>query len=355
MRAAVMRDWQLRVDDIPDPVPGPGQVLTKVLACGICGSDLHLLQHGAESRELMLELEADRPPDPVQMKIFEPQRDTVMGHEFCCEVLELGPDCGNLSVGDIVVSLPVAFDAGGLHPVGFSNVYNGGYAERMVLNEMLAIKVPAGISAELAAMTEPLAVGIHAVAKSRITTAESAIVLGCGPVGLACIAAMKLRGIGPIVAADFSKKRRQLAEGVGADVVVDPRQTPAIEAWRRADGVRALVIFEAVGVPGMIDLAMRIAPKDARILIVGACLQQDRVHPMLGLGRELNLQFAFGYDPGEFATALSSIADGKVDLQPWLTGTVGIDGIPQAFRDLADPDQHAKVTVTPSPGSTVTP
>ena len=141
-----------------------------------------------------------------------------------------------------------------------------------------------------------------------------------------------MRGIGPIVAADFSAKRRALAEKVGADVVVDPRVTPAIEAWRQADGVRTPVIFEAVGVPGMIDQAMRIAPKDARILIVGACMQQDHIHPMLGIGRELNLQFALGYDPAEFTAALTSIADGKIDLEPWLTATVGIDGDPAGLR-----------------------
>ena len=87
-----------------------------------------MLQHGAESRRLMDELMTDRPPDPMQMKMFEPALDTVMGHEFCCEVVDLGPSCSNLKVGDIVVSLPVAFDAGGLHAVGYSNVYNGGYA-----------------------------------------------------------------------------------------------------------------------------------------------------------------------------------------------------------------------------------
>jgi threonine dehydrogenase-like Zn-dependent dehydrogenase len=347
MRAAVMRDWKLRVDDVPDPVPGAGQVLAKVLACGICGSDLHLLRHGEESRRLMDELNADRPPDPMQVKVFEPQRDTVMGHEFCCEVVELGAGCGNLTVGDIVVGLPVAFDATGLHAVGFSNEYNGGYAELMVLNELVAIKVPPEMDPDIVAMTEPLAVGVHAVAKSRITSHESAIVLGCGPVGLACIAELKRRGIGPIVAADFSGKRRSLAEQLGADVVVDPRSTPAIEAWRDADGVRTPVIFEAVGVPGMIDQAMRIAPKDARILVVGACMQEDRFHPMLGIGRELSLQFAFGYDPAEFGEALTSIVDGKVDLAPWLTATVGIDGIPQAFVDLADPEEHAKIMVTP--------
>ena len=95
----------------------------------------------------MNELNADRPPDPMQLTMFEPELDTVMGHEFCCEVVELGVGCSNLKVGDIVVSLPVAFDAAGLHAVGFSNIYNGGYAELMVLNEMVGIKVPSGFGA----------------------------------------------------------------------------------------------------------------------------------------------------------------------------------------------------------------
>ncbi|MBI5089752.1 MAG: zinc-binding dehydrogenase [Actinobacteria bacterium] len=347
MRAAVMRDWQLRVDDLPDPTPGPGQVLTKVLACGICGSDLHLLVHGEESRRLAEELEAGRPPDPMAPKMFDPQHDTVMGHEFCCEVVELGPGCQNLAVGDLVVSMPVAFDAGGIHALGFSNSYNGGYADLMVLNELMSIKVPAGLPADMAALTEPLAVGVHAVAKSRIAKGDAAIVLGLGPVGLACIAELRMQGIGPIVAADFSTKRRQLAEQLGADVVVDPRQTSAIDAWRSVDGSKPLVIFEAVGVPGMIEQAMRMAPKDARILVVGACMQEDRIHPMLGIGRELSIQFAFGYAPMEFDASLRAIADGVVDLAGWLTGTVGVDGVPQAFADLGDPEAHAKILVVP--------
>ena len=347
MRAAVMRDWQLRVDDLPDPTPGPGQVLTKVLACGICGSDLHLLVHGEESRRLTEELNAGRPADPAAMQMFDPSRDTVMGHEFCCEVVDLGPGVSNLKVGDVVVSLPVAFDATGLHGIGFSNTYNGGYAELMVLNELTGIKVPSGLPSHLAAMTEPLAVGVHAVAKSRIAVGDAALVLGCGPVGLACIAELRMRGIGPVVAADFSPKRRQLAELLGADVVVDPRDTPAIDAWRRIDGSKPLVIFEAVGVPGMIEQAMRMAPKDARILVVGACMQEDRIHPMLGIGRELSLQFALGYTPDEFGASLTAIAEGKVDLSPWLTGTVDVDGVPQAFADLGNPEAHAKILVVP--------
>lgn len=347
MRAAVMRDWTLRVDEVPDPVPGPGQVLTRVLACGICGSDLHLVTHGAESRRLQDELAGEAPADPLAMKPFEPEADMIMGHEFCCEVIDLGPGVTNLTIGDVVVSLPVAFDANGVHALGFSNVYPGGYAELMVLNEMTGIKVPTGLPARLAALTEPLAVGVHAVAKSRIDKGDAAIVLGLGPVGLACIAELRMRGIGPIIAADFSSRRRGLAELLGADVVVDPRDTPAIEAWRRIDGAKPLVIFEAVGVPGMIEQAMRMAPRGSRVLVVGACMQEDRVHPMLGITKELNLQFVLGYEPLEFQGALDAIADGKVDLAPWLTGTVNIEGVPQAFTDLADPDQHAKILVEP--------
>jgi threonine dehydrogenase-like Zn-dependent dehydrogenase len=346
MRAAVIRDWELRVDDVADPRPGPGQVLTKVLACGICGSDLHLLAHGREQRALSEELNRDLPEDPMGMKMFAPEHDMIMGHEFCCEVVELGPSVENLAVGDTIVSMPVAFDEHGIHGIGFSNDYPGGYAELMVINELVGIKVPNGLSADLAALTEPLAVGVHAVAKSRITSGESAIVLGLGPVGLACIAELKMRGIGPVIAADFSPKRRALAEQLGADVVVDPAQTSAIEAWRKIDGLRPLVIFEAVGVPGMINEAMRVAPRHARILVVGACMQQDHMYPMLGIGRELNIQFVLAYEPAEFNHALMAIADGRVDLKPWITGRVGIDDVPQAFTDLANPEAHAKILVT---------
>ena len=342
-----MTNWELRVDDIDEPTPGEGQVLTKVLSCGICGSDLHLLHHGEEARRASEELRADEPPDPLAANMFDPAGNLVMGHEFCCEVVELGPGVNDLAVGDVVVSMPVTFDASGVHAIGFSNTYPGGYAELMVLNEMLAMRVPTGLPPRMAALTEPLAVGVHAVAKSKIAAGEAAVVIGLGPVGLACIAAMKLLGIGPIVGADLSPARRKLAEHLGCDEVVDPAVEPAIAAWRRIDGNKPLVIFEAVGVPGMIEQAMRMAPKDARILIVGACMQEDAFHPMLGIGKELNIQFALAYQPDEFAASLAAIADERVDLAPLLTGFVSIEGVPQAFVDLGNPEAHAKILVEP--------
>ena len=115
MRATVMTNWELRVDDIDTPTAGPGQVLTKVLSCGICGSDLHLLAHGEESRRLSDEVAAEQRADGIEPEggamMFDPAGDLVMGHEFCCEVVETGPGVEHLAVGDVIVSVPGVFDA----------------------------------------------------------------------------------------------------------------------------------------------------------------------------------------------------------------------------------------------------
>lgn len=350
MRAAVMQDWQLQVGDVDDPVPQAGQVLTRVLACGICGSDLHMLRYGAELRELMVDVDAadpDAPVDPMRPQMFEAGGPCVMGHEFCNEIVELGPGIDRLSVGDRVVSLPAAFDATGVHAVGYSNHYPGGYGELMVLNQDLAITVDSGVPSRIAALTEPMAVGMHAVNRSGIVTGDAAIVLGLGPVGLACVAELKRRGIGPVIGADYSPKRRELAEHFGCDEVVDPARDTAIAAWRRVDGAKPLVVFEAVGMPGMIDEAMRIAPRDSRILVVGVCMPQDHLLPMVGIGRELSIQFVLGYTPEEFADTHRVITDGAWDLEPLITGSVGIDQVPAAFEWLDRPDEHAKILVEP--------
>jgi threonine dehydrogenase-like Zn-dependent dehydrogenase len=349
MLAAVMRGGRMVVDEVAEPRPGPGQLLVRTLACGICGSDLHTLSHGDLMVEMSREASRGAPPDQPAMEIMDLARDVVMGHEFAAEVVELGDNVGNAQVGDLVVSMPVAFDETGVHPVGYSNAYPGGYGELMVLNDLLAMKVPDGLDARRAALTEPMAVGLHAVNRSQIAPGHSAVVLGAGPVGLAVIAALRAAGVELIVAADFSPTRRALATTMGAQAVVDPRELPAMEQWRQLGGTAPVVVFEAVGVPGMLDAAMTDAPSGAQILVVGVCMQPDTVRPMVAIGKELNLQFVLGYDPMEFAETLRRIAEGEVDVGPLITGSVGIEGIPDAFRALADPDTHAKILVEPRP------
>jgi threonine dehydrogenase-like Zn-dependent dehydrogenase len=246
--------------------------------------------------------------------------------------------------------MPVMITAQGMDAIGYSNTYPGGYAERMLLSAFLCIKVPDGLDPRHAALTEPMAVGLHAVEKSGIKKGEGALVLGAGPVGLAVIAALRLAGIEPIVAADFSPKRRALAVTMGAHEAVDPRAEAGIAAWTRVDGKQPLHIFEAVGVTGMIAAAMQDAPRSSRITIVGVCMEPDTIRPMTGINKELSLQFVLGYTPEEFGRTLESIASGAIDVAPLITGEVGIAGVAGAFAALANPEAHAKILVEPALG-----
>jgi threonine dehydrogenase-like Zn-dependent dehydrogenase len=229
----------------------------------------------------------------------------------------------------------------------YSNDVAGGYGERMLLSAPMITEVPNGLDFRHAALTEPMAVGLHAVNKSRIAPGEGALVLGCGPVGLAVIGALRLKGIDTIVATDFSPTRRALATTMGATEVVDPATEPAFEAWARAGGTRPLVCFEAIGVPGIIDGVLKDAPHSTRLVVVGVCMETDRINPFFGISKELNVQFCLGYDPMEFTETLRAIAEGELAVAPLITGEVGLDGVAGAFEALGNPDAHCKILVTP--------
>ncbi len=353
-----MRDRKLVVADVPAPEPGAGEVLVRTLACGICGSDLHALRFADQ-----FVATARRVGNPLVMDLA---RDVVMGHEFCAEIVDHGPATTRaLKVGTRVCSRPTLLRATGPQSIGYSNDNPGGYGEYMRLSEALLLPVPNGLSTEHAALTEPMAVGVHAVAKARLEPDDAPLVIGCGPVGLAVIAALRLAGVRPIVAADFSQRRRDLAVALGADVVVDPAAITPWQSWREAavyrdasrapvlppwlpgPAVRPAVVFECVGVPGVLDQVMVAAPRGTRIVVVGVCMEPDTIHPLIGIGKELNLQFVLGYTPEEFAATLGHIAEGAIPAAPLITGTVGIDGVAGAFEALGSPERHAKILVKP--------
>ena len=345
MRAAALRSGTIYVrDDAPEPEPQFGQVLVQVKACGICGSDLHFAEHGAEMLALGTEIEGM--PDLGAPEV-DLDADIWMGHEFSAEVIEAGPDTVAPAAGTLVTSIPILLSMTGIRPIVYNNDIAGGYGERMLLSAAMLLEVPNGLDDGRAALTEPMAVGLHAVNRSAIAPGEGALVLGCGPVGLAVIAALKLRGVEHIVAADLSPARRAIATAMGAHEVVDPREEPAFDAWRRSGGTRDVVVFEAIGVPGIIDDALRRAPSRARIVVVGVCMQPDAIHPFFGISKELSVQFVLGYDPMEFADTLRHIAEGEIDVTPMITGEVSLDEVAGAFAALADPDEHCKILVRP--------
>ena len=348
MRACVMRQGQLVVDDVPDPRPETGQVVVRILSCGICGSDLHFLRHGDSMVSMTDDMLPSMGAANMGMAPIDTSRDIIMGHEFCGEVVELGPDTSGPAVGSRVVSMPVLFSSTGLHQLAYNNEYPGGYAEYMLLSAGLTLEVPNGLATRHAALTEPLAVGMHGVARSGITRADAAVVAGCGPVGLAVIAALRAMGIEVIVAADFSAARRAMARTLGADEVVDPAEESLVDAWRRIDGRRPLVAFEAVGVPGMLQQLLHDLPPRTRLGVVGVCMEPDEILPFFAISKELSLHFALAYGPDEFAGALRAMAEGDIDASPMITGTVDLDGVPGAFEDLGHPDAHVKILVEPA-------
>jgi threonine dehydrogenase-like Zn-dependent dehydrogenase len=337
MRASVLRDGHMVYrDDLPEPVPGPGQVLVAVRSCGICGSDLHFAAHGEQMLEMSEQAGAGAGGIEVDLS-----RDIFMGHEFSAEILEAGPDTETHPAGTMVTSLPILLSAKGFDPIVYSNSTLGGYAERMLLSAPLLMPVPNGLDPKHAALTEPMSVGLHAVNKSNIAPGETALVIGCGPIGIAIIAALRLRGVESIVASDFSPKRRELATAMGAHQVLDPALGSPF------DSVKAAVVFEAVGVPGIIDDILRRARRGARLIVAGVCMEPDAVHPFFGTTKEISIQFVLAYTPEEFAESLRALADGEIDVAPMITGEVGLDGVGAAFDDLADPERHCKILVTP--------
>jgi threonine dehydrogenase-like Zn-dependent dehydrogenase len=380
MRAVSCQHGELSTVDLDEPRPGTGQVRIRTLRCGICGSDLHARTGIDEWAKLTDRLGYKRLGRSHESLIF--------GHEFCGEVLEYGPGCREyVPSGTPVVALPLIRAAAGIDTVGLSPHAPGAYAEQLLVQESLMLPVPNGLSPDIAALTEPMAVALHAVRRGELAKRDVAIVIGCGPVGLAVIMLLKAHGVRTVVASDFSPRRRELARTCGADIVCAPdgdgaydasvpdklhRDLPATlelavgsverlqrlpggwwNGWRLADRLglatpKRPVIFECVGVPGVLESVIQGAPLFSRVVVVGVCVGEDHITPAQAINKELELRFVIGYTPLEFREMLMLLAEGKVQPAAMLTGRVGLDGVAAAFAALGDPEVHAKILIDPA-------
>jgi threonine dehydrogenase-like Zn-dependent dehydrogenase len=378
VKAVTCQHSKLELVELPDPRPGPGQVVLNVLGCGICGSDLHVRHHADAEADVLAEIGYDgfmRSGQPV-----------VLGHEFVGEVAGYGPGTRKkIAAGTPVVAVPLTRRGDEVHAIGLSAAAPGGYAEQVVVEESLMFALPNGLSPGLAVLTEPLAVGWHAVRRAEVRKSEVAIVIGCGPVGLAVICMLKAQGVATVVASDFSAGRRQLAAACGADIVVDPAagspyqvpgdrrfltslpaavglaigtmeklrpmRVPWQHVWRAGEKLggkpKHPVIFECVGVPGILDGIIASAPLYSRVVVAGVCAEPDTIRPVMAINKEIDLRFVMGYTPLEFSDTLHMLAEGKVQAAPIVTGTVGLAGVAAAFETLATPGKDAKIIIAP--------
>jgi threonine dehydrogenase-like Zn-dependent dehydrogenase len=233
----------------------------------------------------------------------------------------------------------------------------------MVLSEGICLAVPNGLAAETAALTEPLAVGEHAVAMATPEADHVYMVVGLGPVGLAVIASLKARGLGPVIASDFSAVRRKAAEAMGADVVIDPAEASPHASWSafgvpgtRAEAMMATmsgqkpkrpIVFECVGAPGVVQALAAAAPAGTRIVVVGVCMETDHIEPLLFVTKEIELRYVFGYSRDEFAASLRNLAEGQTAYSQIVTGVVTLAETPEAFVRLQTDKSQIKILVAP--------
>ncbi|WP_216893462.1 zinc-binding dehydrogenase [Nocardia alni] len=337
MRAAVLRGGRVQARVIDDPVPGPGQLLVRSLACAICASDLHFMDHPEAGAY-----------DDTGMATYDQDVDIVMGHEYCAEVLDYGPGTERrIPVGTRVSSLPVLSTATGRKIIGQNPETPGGFGEYLLLDEAITQVVASELPSEVVCVADGISVGWSAAARAQVTAKEAPLVLGCGAIGLSAIANLKRLGIGPIVAVDFVASRRETALAMGADVAVDPAEISPYQAWREAAGLPGCVVFECVGVRGVLDSIIAGCERNTRIFSVGGPPEGDHLHTMIAKRKGLNIQFGGGPLPAHWTEAFEAVCSGELDVSPMLGRTVGLDGVAEALDAARAADGPARIVVIP--------
>jgi threonine dehydrogenase-like Zn-dependent dehydrogenase len=350
MRAAVLRGGIIEVRETADPVPGPGQILVKTCACGICASDLHFMDHP--------EADAD---DDTGLSNYDADRDIVMGHEYVAEVVDYGPNTERKwAKGTRVSSIPVLITPQGPRVIGQSPDVPGGFGEYFLMSEAVTQVVDSPLPDELVAIADAISVGWHYANTANVQPNEIPLVIGCGAIGLSVIASLKRLGVGPIIAADFVESRRLTALAMGADQVVDPAQVSPYKVWRDLaygeDAVASLfgpannkrcVVFECVGIPGVLDGIIRQCERATRIFSAGGPPEGEHLHTMTAKRKGLNMHFGGGPSMPHWNEALEEVMSGRIDVSPMGGRVIGLDEMPQAIDDARDANGPARIIVQP--------
>lgn len=336
MKAGVLQGLKdIACLEVPDPQPGPGEVLIKVHYCGICGSDIHGYQEG----------------------LFPPG--TVMGHEFSGEITKTGPGVEGVSVGERVTVNPA--DLCGqcrwcksgqysLCPTGMARgiglgEWQGGMAELVRAKSSQLWKLPEDVTYLQGAVIEPLAVALHAVRKSGLSIGQSVLVMGAGTIGLLVLQLARKAGAGKVLVTEVARNRLEVAEKLGAHQVYNPLKDDLRHIKKITDGGPD-VIFECSGSQAAITEALRLAARGGKIMLVGMSVQPVTVSHVHILQKELTLQAALSY-ADDFQYAIPLVADGSVDVDSLITTIVPLTSVREAFAEQVRPDNSIKVLLQP--------
>ena len=336
MRAAVTRaiGEALVVTDLPDPAPGSGELLVRVTACGVCGSDLHL---------------ADALDAPG----------LVLGHEFAGEIVEIGPDVVEpLRIGQRIAGFPLvgcgrceACVTGATSKCTQAEQLGlqrpGAFAELVTLASRGAFPLPESIDDRHGALVEPLAVAHHALDRTPMEQGEPVLVIGGGPVGVAVALWARHFGAREVVVSDPIAHRRELAVQMGATATIDPSTEDVASAFDRVAGGPPGIVIECVGLPGLIQHSMDVAGNDARVTVVGVCMANDTTFPLTALQKELATQYVLYYRMRDFSETIAALDACRIDPSPFMTGSFGLEALPDRFEALKHPTTECKILVEP--------
>ena len=333
MKAALLEEKEiLRVGEVPEPDPGPGEAVVKVKYCGICGSDVHYFY-------------SDLLP-----------AGSIMGHEFCGTIERLGEGVKDRQVGDRVLIYPFS-PCGGCYwcrkgeehlcPQALKQCYGiglpGAYAEYVRVRSSSLIRIPDGMSDQEAALVEPLAVGLRAVRLSGVRPGDVVTILGAGPIGLVTLLWTRQAGPKAIYVSEMSHQRTATALRLGADRVFDPAQEdPKIEI-HNLNKIGPDIVFECAGVASTLQHAADIIRAGGKIVLVGLSLEPVQIEPFSWIGKEIALKASLGYSVDEFALTVDLLRQKRVDVEPLVTDIVGLGDLPEVFHALKRPTTQIKV------------
>jgi (R,R)-butanediol dehydrogenase/meso-butanediol dehydrogenase/diacetyl reductase len=327
----------LRLAELPAPRPGPGELLIKVDACGICASDLHAVE-----TEGMLE------------------PGVVMGHEYSGTVTELGETVSDWAVGDRLIA--VAGKACGSCPAcargqpmecedflmqGFDPRMTGAYAEYTLCSAALAFHIPDSLNARAAAAIEPMAVGLSAWKTAQVADGAHVLVIGAGIIGLAVAKWARFFGAGGVALSERVPARLERALSVGVDEVIDASEyADPVAEYRRRTGHTPSIIFECVGRPLLAQMIEMAAP-NSQLVMVGTGMQPEQFVVLPAALKRLRVTFCMAYEPSDFPFVLAMLAAGRVTVEELITATVDLDATVETFTMLGQPNDHCKVLITP--------
>jgi (R,R)-butanediol dehydrogenase/meso-butanediol dehydrogenase/diacetyl reductase len=333
MKAAVFHGLHqpLTVETISDPTPGDGELIVRVGRCGICGSDLHMSEEPA----------------------FGARPGAVFGHEFAGEVVAVGTGVERVRTGDTVSVVPLK--SCGKCPSCLAGepawcptvaLEAGGYAEFALTSERQCVLLPNEASLADGAIVEPLAVALHGVILSGLAEGDRVLVLGAGPIGLGVAYWARKMGAAAVVVQDIARHQEARALEMGATAFVCDPDEP-VAASDRALGGKADIVFECVGIPGLIAQAIDQARIKGTVLILGLCTRPDSFIPFAALSKEVRLVTSAFFTRQEFEGALDALTAGSAEPRLLVTDTIALDAVPATFEALKTRTHQCKVLIAP--------